>query len=182
MIETCTNDETTASVELTDEIERSFFVKMFIGLLTFEDDHLAITDQEEDAVRIAQKYECRDLLIRIEPAIYRRVSSDVDYGTCVMWVSATLGAWALCGQIISSLDDYDDRGCIAASHVHTIIDPKTWCPRSVEQNNRYGPLFVWGLIRSGMEAYHPDTGMNYKQMGRILTHIMAEGKYVTSPP
>jgi len=182
MIETCTNDETTAFIELTDEIETSFFVKMFIGLLVVEqEDHLAVTDQEEYPIRIAQKYQCRDLLIRIELAIYRRVSSDLDYASCAMCVSATLGAWALCGQIIGSLDEYVDRSG-PFIYLQSTVDPKAWCPRSVEQNNRYGPLFVWGLLRSGMEAYHPDTGMNYKHMGRIFTHIMAEGKYVTSPP
>jgi len=183
MIETCTNDETTASVELTDKIERSFFVKMFICLLMAEeDDHLAITDQEEQAVRIAQKYQCQDLLIRIELAIYRRVSSDLDYASCAMCVSATLGAWALCGQIIGSLDEYADKRSGSFSYLQSIVDPKTWCLRDMELNNRYGTLFVWGLTRSGIEAYHPDTGMNYKHMGRIFTHIMAEGKYVTSPP
>jgi hypothetical protein len=174
MIDTCS--ETTATLQLTDDRENSDAVEELLEYMITESNFANITDQELCIVELAKKYECSDMLVKIELAIYREVLSRHQYGKYVFCLAATLEAWPLCGHIISDFDDWN-KTRRSLPLLSGSADPKTWSPSDTEKNAAaYGPLFVWGMTRAAMEAYHPDTGMDYRRMGRIFSAIMREAK------
>jgi hypothetical protein len=176
MVDTCSGTELTATLELTDEAEESYAVEGLLECMTIERDFGNITDQEHHIVELAKKYECSEILMKIELAIYREVLSRHQYGDYVFGIAATLEAWRLCGYIISDLEDWNKNRRLLPL-LYGAVDPKTWSPFDTEQNAAaYGSLFVWGMYRSAIEAYHPDTGMDYRRMGRIFSVIMREAK------
>ena len=176
MIDTCSGISSTATLNLTDDRENSIAVEEFLEYMTGKGDCADITDQELYIVELAKKYECSEMLMKIELAIYREVLAQPQYDKYLFRVAATLEAWPLCGHIISDTGDWDK----ANSSIHSLsgsVDPRTWSPSDTDENTvAYGPLFVWGMTRSATEAYHPDTGMDYRRMGRIFSAIMREAK------
>lgn len=178
MVDTHSGTDSTATLELTDEMEESNAVDILLEYMTIKRDSGNITDQDQHVVELAKKYECSEILMKIELAIYREVLSGHQYGSYVFGIAATLEAWPLCGHIISDVEDWTERRrSMGFITLWGHIDPRTWSSSDTEKNAaEFGPLFVWGMNRSAMEAYHPDTGMDYRRMGQVFSAIMREAK------
>lgn len=172
MIETCANTDTTAILQLSDEPEVSYAVEALLEYMTTEGDFKNITDQEEHVVKLAKKYECLDILTRIDLAMHREIASRPESGYYFAGYAAILEAWPAYGQIISSLDAGDKGN----SHLQSEVDPRKWSPCCLQRNLAYGTMFIWGINRAAIEANHPDTGLDYKRMGKIFTKIMEKAK------
>jgi len=176
MIDTCSGTDSTATLELSDVTEEWHSMQGLLEYMTSQSDYRDISDQELNIVELAKKYECSEILVKIELALYCKVLSRYQYGDHVFGLAATLEAWPLCGHIISDSGDWNSRG-ISFSYMRDVVDPTRWSVADIEHNTAsYGALYVWGMNRSAMEAYHPDTGMAYRRMGRIFSAIMREAK------
>lgn len=176
MIDTCSGTDSTATLELSDETEDWHSVQGLLECMTSKSDYRDISDHELNIVELAKRYECSEILVKIELALYRKVLSRYQSGDHVFGLAAALEAWPLCGHIISDTGDWNLKG-ISRSYMRGVVDPTRWSVADIEHNTAlYGALYVWGMNRSAMESYHPDTGMDYRRMGRIFSVIMREAK------
>ena len=106
MIDTCSGTDVTATLKLTDDREDSNAMEELLDYMITESDFADITDHEIFIIELAKKYECSEMLMKIELAIYREVLAEPQYGSHLFGIAATLAAWPLCGQIISNSGDY----------------------------------------------------------------------------
>jgi hypothetical protein len=166
MIDTCSNSDDTLELELTDlDLEGGAARREFLKLVTDEDVVDPVTNS--CVVWLAKKYECSNLLHRIELGIYRFVYSTLQRRSYCIETAAALEAWTLCGCLISE------------SHDHTSVTnwcPDTWTPSQLDHHLRYGSLFVWGLTQSSSSSRNADGVIDFKKMGKVFTEIMLAGR------
>jgi len=168
MIDICSSHNDTLTLELTDpDLEHGRALDMFLDLVTGEDVGYGIR-QTPKIVWLAKKYECSNLLARIELGVYRAVHSTWSYHDEFFEVAAALGAWALCGNLIS-----------AGNHdviLRNSLCPSSWSPSIVDHHLRYGSLYLWGLIQSYSSACNLRGELDQKRMGNLFTELMLQGR------
>lgn len=173
MVETCTNNETTARLELTDEpLERSEFMERLVDFMVGK--YQDVDDDQVEIVWLARKYECSEVSAGIELRTYRRLINQRH--NCNLYISdvvLALQAWPLLGQMISDMDDYNNEHNPDDCLFNWIIDPRKWSPARVQTYNRNSAHFVWAMTQAAFETYDFEKRKyNYKRMGRIFSELM----------
>ena len=167
MIGICSSHNDTSALELTDpDLEHGRALDMFLDLVTGEDVDYEV--RQPKIVWLAKKYECSNLLDGIELGVYRSVHSTTNYHDDFFAVAAALGAWALCGHLISA----GDHDVI----LHNSLCPSSWSPSIVDFHLRYGSLYLWGLIQSYSSSCNSRGELDRKRMGNLFTELMLQGR------
>jgi hypothetical protein len=177
MIETCSTSNTIPTLQLTDEMEDHHMVGELIEwMMDGSDEHrgMTLTQQYEDMIWLAKKYECSKVLAWVELAMYRAVILNRQDREYYVDIVAALGAWPLIGQIIADLEL--DTSKPHWLNLKTMFDPRTWSPEDLKLYSRFGHIYVWGITQSALEAHHPEKGIDWKRMGQIFTDIMPKAE------
>lgn len=168
MIDICSSHNDTLALELTDpDLEHGRALDVFLDLVIGEDVDYE-TRQPPKIVWLAKKYECSNLLYRIELGVYRSVHSTSNHHHEFFEVAAALEAWALCGHLISAGDD----DVILLNS----LCPGSWTPSVVDHHLRHGSLYLWGLIQSYSSSCNSRGELDQKMMGNLFTELMLEGR------